>query len=180
MDEEKWKDIPGYEGIYQASTFGRIRTAEGKVTYTEKHGVRHWKSRILKTRGKQESGYRASLWKDGKPKDWLTARLIATTFLGIPDLEMTVNHKDGNRFNNNIENLEWLSLADNIRHGFDTGLYSKQEHKIKLISTSKKEYKFKSKAEACRFLGRTHSYINDCLKRNTKVKDDKGNVYRIA
>ena len=49
--EETWKDIKGYEGIYQASSFGRIRTVEGKTTYTERHGVRHWKSRILKGRG---------------------------------------------------------------------------------------------------------------------------------
>ena len=45
--KEMWKDIPNYEGIYQASTFGRIRTCEGKTTYTKRHGIRHWKQRIL-------------------------------------------------------------------------------------------------------------------------------------
>ena len=49
--EEIWKDIPNYEGIYQASNLGRIKTAPNKITYTKRHGVRHWKSRILKGRG---------------------------------------------------------------------------------------------------------------------------------
>ena len=90
---ELWKDIPGYEGIYEASTNGRIRTKKSKTTYTEKHGVRTWKSRILKGRGNnKQTGARVSLWKDGKYKDHLVARLIAYTFLGIPDKKLTVNH----------------------------------------------------------------------------------------
>ena len=73
---------------------------------------------------KQGIGYRVDLWKDGKPKTFLVARLVATTFLeDLIDTDMTVNHKDGNRLNNNIENLEWLSRADNIRYGFQNGQY---------------------------------------------------------
>lgn len=49
--EEIWKDIPDYEGIYQASNLGRIRTAPNKTTYTELRGVRHWKMRIMKGKG---------------------------------------------------------------------------------------------------------------------------------
>ena len=125
---EIWKDIPNYEGIYQASTFGNIRTVDNKVTYSAKHGERHWKSRILKGRGNNViTGKRVNLWKDKKGKDWLVARLIAMTFLGEPKERMTVKHIDGNRMNNKIENLEWLSLADNIRHGFNTGLYKTQK-----------------------------------------------------
>lgn len=64
------------------------------------------------------------MWKDGKPKDFLVARLIATTFLeDLLETKMTVNHKDGNRLNNNVENLEWLSLADNIKYGFQYNQY---------------------------------------------------------
>ena len=128
--EEIWKDIPRYEG-YQASTKGRIRTFN-KVTYTERHGYRQWKNRILKFKPssfnshskKQGSGYRVTLWKDGKSKDFLVARLIATTFLeDLIDTNMTVNHKDGNRTNNNIENLEWLSMSENIKYSFKKGQY---------------------------------------------------------
>jgi hypothetical protein len=89
------------KGIKQA-IYGRIRTFN-KVTYTERHGYRHWKNRILKYKpseigkhtGKQGSGYRVTLWKDGKSKDFLVARLIATTFLeDLINTDMTVNHKN--------------------------------------------------------------------------------------
>lgn len=128
--EEIWKDIPNYKG-YQASNLGRIRT-HNKITYTKKHGYRHWKDRILcfkpsttwNQKSKQGMGYRVDLWKNGKPKTLLVARLIATTFIeDLIDTKMTVNHKNGNRLDNRVENLEWLSRADNIRYGFQNGQY---------------------------------------------------------
>ena len=68
--EEIWKDIPDYEGIYQASNLGQIRTTPNKITMTNLHGIRHWKTRILKGRGNYyQTGKRVSLWKNGKPKD---------------------------------------------------------------------------------------------------------------
>ena len=160
---EQWKNIPGYEGIYQASNLGRIRTSPGKLTHTEKHGDRHWESRILKTRGMQSSGYRVSLWKDGKHKDFLTARLIAMTWCVGYNESLTVNHINGDRFDNRAENLEWLTLGDNIRHGFQTGLYP--QIKVRLIDTeSGKTNEFISMAAASRFLGHCDGYLSNLLK----------------
>ena len=68
---EEWKDIPEYEGLYQASTLGRIRTHPNKTTANARCAVRKWNTRIMKGRGKQNSGYRVGLWKDGKCKDFL-------------------------------------------------------------------------------------------------------------
>jgi hypothetical protein len=145
-----------------------VRTAPQKTTFTKKHGTRHWKVRILKNRGTNRvTGHRVSLWKNGKNKDWLTARIVAMTFLGIPESKLTVNHKDGDRFNNNIENLEWLTIADNIRHGFETGLYPQIE--ITLASSSGMEFVFRSKSVACRFLGRNHSYVYSAIKFNRTI-----------
>ena len=174
---EVWKDIKGYEG-YQVSTEGRIRTY-GKTTYTEKHGTRHWKDRILKQKNAQDNAMRVELWKDGKHKTVLVHRIVALTFLGEPPKEnMTVNHKDGNRRNNHIENLEWLSLADNIRHGFRTGLYHSNQKPCCLIDETGNKFEFVSLAEANRFLGKSSSYISSSIARNFTIRDKQGNMYR--
>ena len=174
--EEIWKDIPGYEGIYQASNFGRIRTAEGKTTYTKLHGQRKWTQRVLKPKACRDfnaCGYRVSLWKDGKHKDFLVARLVCTTWHeNLIDTKMTVNHKDGNRLNNHIDNIEWLSLGDNIRHGFANGLY--KQNKTVLISVSDGEkLEFRSQSEASKFLGRSHGYINGLIENGRKYATSK-------
>lgn len=164
--------------------YGRIRT-HNKVTYTEMHGERHWKDRILKFKPStssrkniiQGTGYRVSLWKDGKCKDFLVSRLIATTFLeDLIDTKMTVNHKNGNRLDNRVENLEWLTREDNIRYGFENGQYKQTEI---ILCKNDIEYKFKSMAKASKFLQRNHSYLNDCIKNNRKVYDKEGNEYQI-
>ena len=168
--EEIWKDIPGYEGVYQASNLGRIRTAEGKTTYTKFHGQRKWTQRVLKPKACRDfnaCGYRVSLWKDGKHKDFLVARLVCTTWHeNLIDTKMTVNHKDGNRLNNHIDNLEWLSLGDNIRHGFEHGLYKQDKTILTSVSTGEK-FEFRSKSEASKFLRRNPGYLN-CLVQNKR------------
>lgn len=130
--EEIWKDIPNYSG-YQVSNLGRVRT-NNKVTHTDKHGDRHWKDRILKFKGKNyKTGYRVDLWKNGKPNSFLVARLVAFTFYNknIEDHKLTVNHIDGNRLNNNLQNLELITLKENIRHAFRTGL--QKQIKVKIV-----------------------------------------------
>ena len=169
--QEIWKDIPNYEGLYQASNLGRIRTVEGKTTYSKFHGERKWKQRILKPKACRDfnaCGYRVSLWKDGNHKDFLVARLVCTTWHeNLIDTKMTVNHKDGNRLNNRIDNLEWLSLADNIRHGFENGLYKQNKSVLVSVSTGER-FEFRSQTEASNFLGRNHGYIHSLLKRCKK------------
>ena len=165
---EVWKNIKGYEG-YQVSNEGRIRTFN-KTTKTCRHGVRHWENRILKQKTAQDKAMRVELWKDGKHKTVLVHRIVALTFLGEPpEPNMTVNHKDGNRKNNHIENLEWLSLADNIRHGFRTGLYSKTQKSVTLLDAKGNEFHFVSIADANRFLGRCNSYLDYAKKRQSRI-----------
>lgn len=173
---ETWKEIPGYEGIYEASDLGRVRSVDGKVTNSVRCGRRRWKGRILKTRGDNYStGHRVSLWKDKVSRDYLVARLVGLTFLGIPDdPKMTINHIDGNRFNNCVPNLEWLSLADNIRHAFSSGLVSSSQ-KTKLRAYGN-VYEFDSLTEASAFLGRNHGYISSCLSRGVPIRDENGEV----
>jgi hypothetical protein len=171
--DEIWKPIPGYEGIYEASNLGRIRTAEGKTTYSVRHGERHWKQRILKPKSCSDfrkTGYRVTLWKDKKCKDFLVARLVCTTWHeNLIDTGMTVNHKDGDRLNNKIENLEWLSISDNIKHGYENCLYHNQDITILKSEKTGEEYTFRNQVLANKFLGKNHGYINN-LKRKGKTK----------
>jgi hypothetical protein len=120
-------------------------------------------------------GKRVYLWKDGKAKDWLVARAVAITFLGDPPEGFTVNHIDGNRLNNHIDNLEWLSLADNIRHGFATGLYHTQ--KAISIRGDGQTYDFRSMAQCDKFLRRARGYTSGRLKKGSTVFDADGNKY---
>jgi len=184
LDGEVWKDIPSYEGIYQASSMGRIRTVDGKTTHTVRHGVRYWKGRIVKNKTKTpcKGGYKVTLWKDNKPIDWLVARLVCATFYGIPDefisknakQRMTVNHKDGDRFNNSIENLEWMTIKENVNHAFDNGLI-KTSKKITLTTHDNIEHEFRSLSKASEFLGMNSGYISNKLLKKCKVYDKSGN-----
>lgn len=176
---EIWKDIDGYQG-YQVSTFGRVRT-HNKISHSDYHGDRKWKDRILKQKLNTTSKYmQVNLWRDKNYKTFYVHRLVALTFLEKPtSSNMTVNHIDGNTMNNNVQNLEWLSLADNIRHGYRTGLYSKKTKEITLIDDSGNEFYFSSYANANRFLSRTYTYLITTEKRNGIIKSAEGKIYTI-
>lgn len=168
---EEWKNIPNYDG-YQVSNLGRIRT-HNKTTYTKKHGIRKWKDRILKFKGETyETGYRVDLWKDGKPKSFLVARLVAFTFndIDINNHQLTVDHIDCNRFNNNLNNLELVSLKENIQRAFKNNLMPSKS--IRLVDKQNNEiYEFNSLANASKFLNKSHSYLSAKLQRNNYEND---------
>ena len=180
---ELWREIPGYEGIYEASSLGNIRRCEGTVTYKRSYGACHWKQRVLKQkyvankRGRIDP--RIILWKDGMPKSFLVSRLVALAWVGGYQEGLTVNHIDGNPMNNNKSNLEWLSLADNIRKGFEDGLFSVNQHPVSL-KFGDRVFSFASKSEAGQFLNRSHGYVSNCMKANRPIRDASGNVYELV
>ena len=173
---EQWKKIEGFDG-YEVSNKGNVRT-NNKITHTKRHGERHWKNRKLKQAVVKDRSHRVALWKDGKDYHFLVHRLVAYAFLGKPENEkMTVNHKDGNRENNNVENLEWVSLGDNIRHAFRNGLIKSE--KCILILPNGEEINCYSLSEASRQIGRSNGYISGCLKRNIPIKNTKKEICKI-
>ena len=102
---EIWKDIPNYEGLYQVSNLGNIKSL-----------FRYKK--ILKPI-KNTLGYlKVSLYKNKKIKVFSIHRLVAETFIPNPNNLPEINHKDGNKGNNNVENLEWCTRQQNILHRF--------------------------------------------------------------
>lgn len=121
--EEVWKDIQGYEGLYQVSNLGRVRSLSRYVNYG--HSVAYRKGRILKE-GIATCGYRqVELRKNNRPTHALVHRLVAQAFIPNPDNLPQVNHKDENKANNQVSNLEWNTSKDNINYG--TGIKRRAE-----------------------------------------------------
>lgn len=178
---EQWKDIPGYEGIYQASTEGRIRTGANKTTSNVRYHSRIWKQRVLKQRihpnKRGRTDARVNLWKDGKESTRLVSRLVAMTWCEGYSPELTVNHIDGNPLNNRADNLEWLSRACNIAKAFEDGLYSRC-HPIRLKGGNM-IFHHNSMAEASRSLGRCDSYIHNCLRKGRPIVSTTGTRYEV-
>ena len=115
IDGETWKPVVGYEGIYEVSSLGRIRSLDKVVpSARSRSGKRMRRGRILQTRISNTGRERITLWKDGQMKTINIHRLVAAAFLGPSNL--TVNHKDENPLNNRIENLEYMTVRDNVRY----------------------------------------------------------------
>lgn len=117
-DTEVWKDIEGYEGVYQVSNLGRVKRI-GK--YRNQHTS--WESnKFLKVKEGTNIYLYVDLSKDNKVKRYLVHRLVAENFINNPNNCNEVNHKDGNKQNNNVDNLEWCTRNENLKHSLDTGL----------------------------------------------------------
>lgn len=117
---ENWKDVKGYEGIYQVSDRGNVRSLDMVIKYKDGR-QRFQKGKIL--RPGSNMGYpRVNLCKDGIITPKLVHRLLAEAFLPNPELNKEVNHIDGNKSNCTLENLEWVTPSENMKHAFKTGL----------------------------------------------------------
>ena len=115
MTEEIWKPIEGYEGQYEISSYGRVKSL--KRPYENNGGIQWTKERILSP-GKDKDGYlQVNLHCNGKQHQRKIHRLVAQAFLPNPDNLPMVNHKDEDKTNNNVDNLEWCDHRYNMNYG---------------------------------------------------------------
>jgi hypothetical protein len=120
---EIWKDIKGYEGLYQVSNYGIVKRLESIVKYSNGYNCKH-KERFLKfdrsKKNKRGNYYlRVTLSKKNKQKRFSVHQLVAIHFIQNEENKTCVNHKDGNPENNTIKNLEWCTHSENERHSYD-------------------------------------------------------------
>lgn len=128
---EIWKDIENYEGLYQVSNFGRVKSLPRLVK--NNGGEYFYKGRILNA-GIDSGGYSlVVLSKNDKNKSFRVHRLVASAFIKNPNLHNVVNHIDGNKSNNFYLNLEWTTSSENNAHAYKIGLKipfrGKRQHK---------------------------------------------------
>lgn len=120
MSEESWKAIPGYEGLYEASDLGKVKSLDREVR--GKRGPQRIKGKVLKP-WKDTRGYpQVYLCLEGKRKPVSVHRIVMLTFVGEGGLKNTVNHINGQLDDNRLVNLEWCTQKENNRKAFDTGL----------------------------------------------------------
>lgn len=171
---EIFRDIEGYEGLYQVSNLGRVKSLE-HIKGGKCGSIRPVRERILKT-GKR-SGYPSiSLCKNGKKKSLHIHRLVAQAFIPNPDNLPEVNHKDEDKTNNSVTNLEWCTYQYNNNYGTvkerqiksHIGLYNnpKQSKPVVCIETG---IIYQSMMEIQRQLGYNTGKICECCKGKRKT-----------
>lgn len=167
---ETWKDISGFEGLYKVSDKGRVMSLE-RVQILKNGNKRTLKSKILKA-GHYTNGYEfVILRKDGQSFNKSVHRLVANAFLDPIDGKYYVNHKNCNRTDNLVENLEWVTCSENIYHARTVGsakfCYVEKPTTIIELATGIKTT-FSNQVSVCKMFGKTNCWIGNKYRINGK------------
>ena len=163
---EEWKDVVGFEGKYQVSNKGNVRTFQ--------------RDRCMPLKKKNTLGYMTvMLWDNKVRKDAKVHRLVAEAFIPNPDNLPIINHKDENPSNNCVENLEWCTQQYNITYGTAMQKRIKSNPRVKpvvMLNTNEEfEMEFESSAEAARYIGGNGSNVWAVC--NKRAETYKGKVF---
>ena len=172
---ELWKDVCGFEGLYKVSNLGRVSSCH----YTNHKG----KKPIILKSTLSSTGYRhVQLYKNKKAYTVNVHRLVATAFIENPDDKPEVNHIDGNKSNNSVTNLEWVTTVENRQHALKTGLWESAPMRGRTGANNPNskpiiQYNLNGEfirlwcgtSEAARSINRNPSVISGCLCGNNKT-----------
>jgi hypothetical protein len=159
---EEWRDIPGYEGRYQVSSLGRVKSL-ARVVPNLRYGSQNRNERIMKQCKCSKKGYlKLGLQLNGKQKLFSVHRLVARAFIPNPNNKSQVNHLNGKN-DNSVGSLEWATQSENMKHAYATGLNRGFKKKIKQFTKEGLFIKeFESISSASRFLKIPNQNISVC------------------
>lgn len=171
MENEIWKDVPGYAGIYQVSNLGRVKSLS-RLVYRKNGQIAKIKGRIL-SHGTDRYGYHIVVLCNGKKETKTVHRIVAMAFIENAYNLPEIDHKDGNRGNNKVENLRWVTRKENANNPISKLRYSQTAKKIrnyevlmravKQIRDGKVIAEYKSMREAERQTKISHSSIKKVI-----------------
>ena len=172
-EKEIWKDIEGYEGKYQVSNLGRVRSL------LNIRGNKREIPKILKGYLDRYGYLLVRLYKNSKPKPLLVHRLVAKDFIPNPKNKSQVNHINGIKTDNRVRNLEWDTAKENTRHAFDNGLSPRGEIRStakftkKQVEQIRKEYIPYSRSHSYRALAKKYGVSKETIYLIIKYKTYK-------
>mgnify|MGYP004477016409 CR=1 FL=1 len=168
--EEIWKDIEGFEGLYQVSNLGRVKSLNYRRTGKEKV-VKGWYDKNF---------YRhVTLRVNGKDKQFLVHRLVAETFIPNPQNKPFVNHIDEKSSNNNAENLEWCTHKENMNHGTCTERMKRKLSKgVVGVNVKTGEVITFVSAKEVESSGFNQGAVSACCRKEYGYKTHKGYMWR--
>lgn len=173
MDNSKevWKDVQGYEDKYQVSNLGRVRSKR-RIVDRGKYGLLTVPARYMTLRQKGNGYLIVGLYSHNKSKNAYVHRLVAKAFIPNPQQLPTVNHKNGDKTNNTVSNLEWASYSANNYHAYKHGLTHSNKNNSHMSTpvvaydrAGNLKYQFPSMREAERELHLANGVVHMAIKK---------------
>jgi hypothetical protein len=169
LPAEEWRDIPGYEGLYQVSSLGRVKSLERVVNH-RRHGTQRVSEKILKATQNSTGRLTVPLYRGAMRTSGLVHRLVAITFLGDSPKGMEACHNDGNHLNNHVDNLRWGTRSDNMRdkveHGRSPNMTGERNPRAKLSRAQVKAIREELRAGASKLgLAKKYGVSDRTIKR---------------